>query len=127
MAGFDFSPEFKLFEYEKGWYVTKKHRVGIFREQAFPAEKEKNEFRIFILGGSSVYNLDSAPELEWKLEKELENDVRIVNVAGLGYGTGRLLMRLKEIIGYDPDLVILYSGRLIKIVSIGSLVLFLRA
>ena len=80
---------------------------GWFQEQNFPARKPKNEFRVFILGGSTIYNLYGHLENSYN---DSGMRVRIVNIGGNSFGTGRLVPLFGEILGYDPDMIIIYSG-----------------
>ncbi|MCB4792492.1 MAG: SGNH/GDSL hydrolase family protein [Elusimicrobia bacterium] len=110
-AGFQITPEYKIFDIEGDNYRTKKDKIGVFLDQSFPVSKSKNEIRIFIFGGSSVYNLGNAGILQEKL-KNIAGDkvIRIINIGGNSYGTSRLLLSFQEVLGYEPDIMVLYSG-----------------
>jgi len=112
--GFNISDNDKIFDLSGGYYATRKQQEDIFTYQKFLVNKPKNEFRIFILGGSSVRNLHFFSDLNYlkdKLEKSIGNkQVRIITIGADGYGTNRLLLHLPEVLGYEPDLIIVYSG-----------------
>ncbi len=109
--GFNITPKYRIFEVSDNNYQTKGEKIGIFQNQTFPVKKDKNETRIFILGGSSVYNLENFLYLSDKLNKSFpKQSIRIINIGGNSYGSTRLLLHLNEIIEYQPDVILLYSG-----------------
>jgi len=110
--GFNITEDYKMFEIKDNYYVTKEEKIDfIFRAQKIIVEKPENEFRIFIFGGSSIYNLDDFNNLKNKLQKTNDNKkIKIINVGARAYGTDRLLLHFQEILGYEPDLIIIYSG-----------------
>jgi len=94
--------------------VTNPQKEVSFEKQEFRREKPPRSMRIFALGGSSVKYLDHEfPLLAQRLQQKLGNRydaVQIVNCGGLSYGSHRLVLVAAEILGYDPDLVLVYSG-----------------
>lgn len=110
------SPLFEL-EEDGATYCTARSRQLFFGRQQFAREKPERTFRIFGLGGSTVrgrpYETDSA-FLKW-LEIELDGrdaarQYETVNCGGLSYASYRLTAILDEVLGYDPDLVIVATG-----------------
>lgn len=92
-------------------------RLSHFRAESFAAKKSPREFRIFVLGGSTVqgrpYSIESS-FTTW-LEKGLaassdEHDWQVVNCGGVSYASYRLLPILEEVLQYEPDLVIFCEG-----------------
>ncbi|MHC4740783.1 MAG: GDSL-type esterase/lipase family protein [Planctomycetota bacterium] len=98
-------------------YETAGERLDFFYPQSFPAEKAEDAFRIFCLGGSTVQgrpyevetsfttwlklNLDAAePDREWEM----------VNCGGISYASYRLVPIMRELLDYEPDLFIVYTG-----------------
>jgi len=86
-------------------------------ETSFPCTKEKDEFRIFALGGSAAYGEPFGPEgsfshwLALRLNAiDADRHYRVVNCARRGFGSVRVKRIFDEIIDYDPDLVIIYFG-----------------
>ncbi len=83
----------------------------------FPAEKRPGGFRIFIVGGSSAAAVPYGVAYgfgEW-LEQRLKVTSpnvgwEVINAAFSGYATRRIVTITDEIAGYQPDLVIVYSG-----------------
>ena len=88
-----------------------------FRTAPFPIEKPKGEYRIAALGGSSTYGLYATYYESWPylLEQKLNSGLkdkkyRVINTGVPGqptYGIDKLLAA--EVLGWDPDMVILYA------------------
>ena len=86
-------------------------------EREFLAEKPANGFRVFVVGESSAAGYPYPPAyafgawLEHRLASRLPDlSVEVVNAAIPGYSSRRTLVALREIVRYQPDLVIVYSG-----------------
>ena len=110
-----FDPDSLLFTSAgDGYLETNPDKRVSFQYQRFTSEKAPGTLRIFALGGSSVNYLDyEFSQLKLELEQSLADRyqaVEIINCGGLSYGTHRLVLIASEIIQYDPDLVLLYSG-----------------
>lgn len=98
-------------------YEIAPSRQGFFCPQSFAAEKEAKEFRIFCLGGSTVQGRPFAVEtsfttwLEFNLQAaDPGRRWKVVNCGGVSYASYRLVPILEEVLGYQPDLIILYTG-----------------
>jgi len=110
-------------------YEIAPSRQGYFRPDSFARRKGSNEFRIFCLGGSTVQGRPFAIETSFPtwLELSLEAAVpsvghgnappngrsrewEVVNCGGISYASYRLVPILEEVLGYQPDLVIIYTG-----------------
>lgn len=92
-------------------------RESFFRPDSFPSRKTANEHRIFCLGGSTVQGRPFAIEtsftswLEISLNAaEPERMWNVVNCGGVSYASYRLIPILREVLAYEPDLIILYTG-----------------
>jgi len=84
-----------------------------FRREAFQLPKPEGVFRVFFLGGSSVniaYNPIKQIASELRREQSEFREIEIVNCGGSTYGTHRLVPICNEILNYDPDAVLIYSG-----------------
>ncbi|MDD5761576.1 MAG: tetratricopeptide repeat protein [bacterium] len=110
-------PLFILGEGEYGNdYVTNPHFRGALSFQKFARRKETGVFRIFVLGGSAAYGWPGEERdsftgyLRRSLDTAAPGRFEIVNVAGMSYGSHRVLDLLKDVIHYGPDLVVVYSG-----------------
>jgi len=102
---------------ESGNYRTRKERLGYFRPEQFALTKPSNEFRIFWLGGSTVQGRPYAIEtsfttwLEIALnETDSTRDWNVINCGGVSYASYRLVPILEEVLEYQPDLILVYSG-----------------
>lgn len=93
-------------------------RMNLFRPASFEMPKPPATFRVFALGGSTTqgepYSTETAfPKwLELSLQAALpERRVEVVNCGGLSYASYRVLAVLREVIEYQPDLVVVYTGQ----------------
>ena len=98
-------------------YEIPKGRQLCFRPESFSAKKSTDDFRIFCLGGSTVQGRPYAIETSFTtwLELSLQSadpprQWEVVNCGGISYASYRLAPILEEILDYEPDLVILYTG-----------------
>lgn len=109
--GFEITPKFEIFEVREDLFWTKKNKESVFNSQCFFVEKGKEEKRIIILGGSSAFNLWGLNHLNESIKKNFPGEyVTIINMGGESYGSNRVLMNFNEMVKYEPDLVIVYSG-----------------
>ncbi|NLN91815.1 MAG: SGNH/GDSL hydrolase family protein [Candidatus Hydrogenedens sp.] len=97
-----------------GFMETRPEKSVSFQLQRFQMPKGQGCLRIFALGGSSVNYLnyefsEMARELQQTFSS-LFDRVEVINCGGLSYGTHRLVLIASEIMRYQPDLVLLYSG-----------------
>jgi len=116
-VGFDnVLPLFVRNDSTKQFEIAEERQV-FFCADSFAIEKPADEFRVFCLGGSTVqgrpYENNTAfskwLELEMKA-RQPGRQYRVVNCGGVSYASYRLLPILKEVIGYEPDLIIVYTG-----------------
>ncbi len=93
--------------------TTRPQKEISFCSQSFPTPKPAGTYRIFFLGESNVNYL------QWNIENLAERlsaadaggrRFEIINMGGLAYGSHRLLKVAREIIGYEPDMVLIYIG-----------------
>ncbi len=106
-----------LFERDGDIYRTSRFRGQYFPEQQFAAVKPSDEFRIFCLGGSTVYGKPFLSDTAFPKWLELELNARltdkrakVVNCGGISYASHRLLHVARETTQYEPDLIILATG-----------------
>lgn len=92
-------------------------RRRFFHPESFPVSKGKNEFRIFVLGGSTVAGEPFASETSFTTWLELalaaadqRRDWNVINCGGISYASYRLAPILEECLAYEPDLLILCTG-----------------
>lgn len=99
------------------YMVTAKNKLRFFNPQRFAAEKPAGTYRIFCAGGSTTLGrpyddmtsfcgwlramLPGAdPSRQWEL----------INVGGVSYASYRVALLMEELVRYEPDLFIIYSG-----------------
>ena len=112
-----FNRNFPLFERHSSVYRTAQVREPFFCPQEFAAEKPRNGFRIFCFGGSTVhghpYQSDTAFP-KW-LEIELAatdptKSYQAINCGGVSYASYRLAPIVREVLNYQPDLIVVATG-----------------
>ena len=99
-------------------YEIASTRMPLFQPDSFSATKGDNEFRIFCVGGSTVqgrpFSIETAfskwLELSLKATDE-SKDWKVVNCGGVSYASYRLAPIVDEILNYEPDLIVLYTGQ----------------
>ncbi len=92
-------------------------RYAVFNDQSFLADKPDQGLRVFCLGGSSVYGFPWGATaafpaiLEESLSKAFPNRfVEVVNAGGMSYAMHRVSLLVDEILEYQPDALVIYSG-----------------
>jgi hypothetical protein len=92
-------------------------RQPLFKPDSFAANKPKNGFRIFCLGGSTVqgnpYSIETSFTTWLELSLQAADPARtweVVNCGGISYASYRLEPILRECLAYQPDLIVLYVG-----------------
>jgi len=115
LAGFN--RQLRLFELTGDRYQVIRSREPFFQPQGFAAVKPANGFRVFCFGGSTVYGhpyLADTAFPKW-LELELaatrpDRRVEVVNCGGISYASYRLAPIVREVLAYQPDLIVLAMG-----------------
>ncbi len=99
-------------------YEIAANRKPLFQPDSFSATKRDNEFRIFCVGGSTVqgrpFSIETAFSKWLELSLKATNDSKVwkvVNCGGVSYASYRLAPIVDEILGYEPDLIVLYTGQ----------------
>ncbi|UCE86431.1 MAG: tetratricopeptide repeat protein [Deltaproteobacteria bacterium] len=114
-------PVFEPGEFEgRPVYRRTRHHPLMMPDQRFAAPKPANGFRVFLLGGSAAggwpFDFSGSEHtiaqlLRRKLEMLLpDRQVEVVDAAGGTYASHRVRFVFDEIIDYEPDLVLVYSG-----------------
>ncbi|MFK7736136.1 MAG: hypothetical protein AB8B50_08920 [Pirellulaceae bacterium] len=92
------------------------NRMHLFRPAAFKRSKPAGTLRVFALGGSTTQGEPYSTETafpHWAgicLEAAMDRDVEVINCGGLSYASYRVLAILREVIEYEPDLILIYTG-----------------
>jgi tetratricopeptide (TPR) repeat protein len=97
--------------------ATTPEKLPFFNYQEFPAEKAADAYRIFTLGGSTTagrpYN-DRVSFTGW-LRAYLDGmdptrRWEVINAGAISYASYRVVLLMKELVRYSPDLFIVYTG-----------------
>jgi len=106
-----------IFEPEGDVYRTSAVARYAFSDQTFAIEKAQDGVRIFCLGGSSAYGFPWGAEASFcgvlqdvLTEAYPGRAIEVVNASGMSYGMHRLKTVADELVDYEPDLFIVYSG-----------------
>ncbi|MCI0361472.1 MAG: GDSL-type esterase/lipase family protein [Planctomycetaceae bacterium] len=112
----DIHPLFVLDE-QAGRYEIPKSRQTHFQPESFAAAKAASEFRVFVLGGSTVqgcpWSIDTSFTTWLELHLNAADPSRkheVVNCGGVSYASYRLVPILREVLQYQPDLIIFCEG-----------------
>lgn len=99
-------------------YETAPSRRLHFAMESFAAQKSPDEYRIFVLGGSTVqgnpYSIATSFTTWLELSLQSANETRrweVVNCGGISYASYRLVPIMQELLAYAPDLFIVYTGQ----------------
>jgi len=112
----DIHPLFVLNKIGSRYEIPKSRQVH-FQPDSFAAQKSANEFRIFVLGGSTVqgrpWSIESSFTTWLELHLNAADSTRryeVINCGGVSYATYRLAPILQEVLKYQPDLVVFCEG-----------------
>jgi tetratricopeptide (TPR) repeat protein len=97
--------------------ATAVNKLGLFNRQQFSREKPSGTYRVFCLGGSTMYGHpydDRASPAGWLREilprADGSRQWELINAAGISYASYRVAALMEELCQYEPDLFIIYSG-----------------
>jgi tetratricopeptide (TPR) repeat protein len=96
---------------------TAPNKLFFFNSQRFPARKTAGTVRIFTLGGSTTYGRpfeDTTSFTGW-LRTYLKTAApdkgwEVINCGAISYASYRVAKVMEELLEYEPDLFIIYSG-----------------
>lgn len=99
------------------FFSTAPNKMQWFNSQSFPVKKDKNVTRIFCIGGSTTYGRpydDRTSFCGW-LRRFLpavdpSRNYEVINAGGISYASYRAARLMEELVNYEPDLFIIYSG-----------------
>ncbi len=97
--------------------VTARNKLDFFGKQSFSEPKPDGTYRIFCMGGSTTAGRpygDATSFCGW-LRAMLPvaapgRDYEVINAGGLSYASYRVAKLMEELIQYEPDLFIVYTG-----------------
>jgi tetratricopeptide (TPR) repeat protein len=99
-------------------YTTADNKIAYFNRQMFVEEKAADTYRIFCMGGSTTYgrpynDLTAFPG--WLRELlpavDARRDWEVINAGGISYASYRVARLMEELVQYQPDLFIVYTGQ----------------
>lgn len=98
-------------------FSTAPNKLQFFNHQEFPEIKADGTYRIFCLGGSTTAGrpYDDRVSFPRWLERYLdaaEPDRRheVINAGAISYASYRVVLLMKELVRYSPDLFVVYTG-----------------
>lgn len=106
-----------LYSVENGVARTSESRLEFFNEATFKVEKPAGTTRIFCFGGSTTYGRPfdgrtAFPRWLGELLNASAPDRRfeVINAGGISYASYRIVPLVREVLAFQPDLVIIYTG-----------------
>ncbi|MDX2480842.1 MAG: tetratricopeptide repeat protein [Desulfuromusa sp.] len=97
--------------------VTAANKLSWFNSQSFPKNKSAGSYRIFCMGGSTTYGRpynDFTSFSGWLREllpaADRSKKWEVINAGGISYASYRVAHLMEELIQYQPDLFIIYTG-----------------
>ncbi|MCU0302767.1 MAG: tetratricopeptide repeat protein [Thermoanaerobaculales bacterium] len=97
-------------------FATADGKLTLFNHQRFPADKG-DAFRIFCVGGSTTYGRpydDTTSFCGWLRSllpvADPSRRWEVVNAGGVSYASYRVALLMEELIDYEPDLFVVYTG-----------------
>jgi tetratricopeptide (TPR) repeat protein len=98
-------------------YTTATNKLRLFNKQSFPEVKPPGAYRIFTVGGSTTYGRpygDMTSFSGWLREfldaSGSDREWEVINAGGVSYASYRVALLMEELIRYEPDLFVIYSG-----------------
>ena len=96
--------------------ATAENKLTLFNPQRFPAQKGE-AIRVFCVGGSTTFGRpydDATSFCGWLREllpvADPSRNWEVVNAGGVSYASYRVALLMEELIDYEPDLFVVYSG-----------------
>ncbi|HEX2164971.1 MAG TPA: tetratricopeptide repeat protein, partial [Thermoanaerobaculia bacterium] len=98
-------------------WATRPEKLAFFNRQQFPYEKAEGTYRVFTVGGSTAYGSpydDHVSFSRW-LERYLaaadpSRRWEVINAGAQSYASYRVALLMQELVRYEPDLFVVYSG-----------------
>ncbi len=97
--------------------VTATNKLAYFNPQSFPATKAAGTRRIFCLGGSTTHGRpydDRTSFTGWLREflplADPAHRWEVINAGGVSYASYRVAAVSEQLLGLEPDLLIIYTG-----------------
>jgi len=97
--------------------VTAENKLVYFNRQGFPRDKAPGTYRIFCLGGSTTYGRpygDTTSFAGWLRAllpvADAQRHWEVINAGGISYASYRVAHLMEELVRYEPDLFVVYTG-----------------
>lgn len=98
-------------------YVVSPAKLAFFNRQEFPADKAPGAHRIFALGGSTTAGRPYDAEVAFAhwlelylAEMDPSRRFEVVNAGAISYASYRIVLLMRELVRYEPDLFVIYTG-----------------
>ena len=115
-----FSGAFRVYEPVPEEGVIRTHARALkhtFGYQEFALDKPDDGYRVFVLGGSSVFGFPWGPGVAFTRHLGValqashpDRTVEAINAGAMSYGSHRLRILVDELLEYEPDAIVLYTG-----------------
>jgi len=116
-VGFSGSSPLFLPDADPSLRTTNPAKLKYFNAQTFSALKPKESFRVVAFGGSTTYGRPFVAETSFptwfgRLLQRYAGDrhIEVINAGGISYASYRVKRLMNEMVAYQPDLFIVYSG-----------------
>jgi Flp pilus assembly protein TadD len=113
-----FSAVQPLFVVKDGKVSTASPKLKYFNQVSFSAAKKPGTVRIFCFGGSTTYGhpFDGRTAFPRWLGELLAASApgkgfEVINAGGISYASYRIVPLIEEALGFEPDLVVIYTGQ----------------
>ncbi len=100
-----------------GEMETAPNKLTFFNRQHFSRHKPPGTYRIFCVGGSTTFGRpydDGTSYCGWLREflrtADGSRSWEVINAGGISYASYRVALLMEELMQYEPDLVIVYTG-----------------
>jgi tetratricopeptide (TPR) repeat protein len=101
---------------DAGEMATAENKLSLFNPQRFPVPKG-DVVRVFCVGGSTTFGRpydDATSFCGWLREllpvADPSRSWEVVNAGGVSYASYRVALLMEELIEYEPDIFVVYSG-----------------
>jgi tetratricopeptide (TPR) repeat protein len=117
-----FSGSLPLFVEERGddgrtYLKTAPNKLSWFNASRFARQKPEGVYRVFSLGGSTTYGRPYTDPLSfsgWLREylplADPARNWEVINAGGISYASYRIAVLMEELLAYQPDLFLIYTG-----------------
>jgi len=115
-----FAAGVRIYELDSSRGVYRTHPRALqhsFNYQEFRAAKPASGFRLFVIGGSSAWGFPWGAEVAFARglgaalqASRADRVIESVNAAAMSYGSHRLRIVAREVLGYAPDALVVYEG-----------------